>query len=67
MRKRQKGMMKNKKAAIAIKEWEVDGDKRKGKAMTNANIKKILRSFNNETEVIINKVKHSNVDSSEKK
>ena len=67
VRKQQKQMMKDKTAAISTKEWAVDGDKRKGKAMTNANIKQILRSFNNETEVIINKVKHSNVDSSEKK
>ena len=64
VRKQQKQMIKDKTAAIATKEWTVDGDKRKGKAMTNANIKQILRSFNNETEVIINKVKHSNVDSS---
>ena len=35
--------------------------------MTNANIKQILRSFNNETEVIINKVKHSNLESSQKR
>ena len=64
VRKQQKQMIKDKTAAIATKEWTVDGDKRKGKAMTNANVKQILRSFNNETEVIINKVKHSNLDSS---
>ena len=64
VRKQQKQMMKDKTAAISTKEWTVDGDKRKGKAMTNANIKQILRSFNNETEVIINKVKHSNLQSS---
>ena len=64
VRKQQKQMIKDKTAAISTKELTVDGDKRKGKAMTNANIKQILRSFNNETEVIINKVKHSNLDSS---
>ena len=64
VRKQQKQMIKDKTAAIATKELTVDGDKRKGKAMTNANVKQILRSFNNETEVIINKVKHSNLDSS---
>ena len=67
VRKQQKQMIKDKTAAISTKEWTVDGDKRKGKAMTNANIKQILRSFNNETEVIINKVKHSNLDSSKKR
>lgn len=64
VRKQQKQMIKDKTAAIATKEWTVDGDKRKGQAMTNANIKQILRSFNNETEVIINKVKHSNLEAS---
>lgn len=67
VRKQQKQMMKDKTAAIATKEWTVDGDKRKGQAMTNANIKQILRSFNNETEVLINKVKHSNLDNSRKR
>lgn len=67
VRKQQKQMIKDKTAAIATKEWTVDGDKRKGQAMTNANIKQILRSFNNETEVIINKVKHSNLESSRKR
>lgn len=66
-RKRQKEMIKNKKAAIATREWLVDGDKRKGQKMTNLNIKQILRAFNNESEVIINKVKHSNIESSEKR
>jgi len=67
VRKQQKQMIKDKTAAIATKEWTVDGDKRKGQAMTNANIKQILRSFNNETEVIINKVKHSNLEASKKR
>ncbi|MCR5027374.1 MAG: DUF4041 domain-containing protein [Methanobrevibacter sp.] len=67
VRKQQKQMIKDKTAAIATREWTVDGDKRKGQAMTNANIKQILRSFNNETEVIINKVKHSNLDNSRKR
>ena len=67
VRKQQKQMIKDKTAAIAKKEISVDGDARKGRAMTNANIKQILRSFNNETEVIINKVKHSNLESSRKR
>ena len=41
--------------------------KTKGQAITNANIKQILRSFNIETEVIINKVKHSNLEASKKR
>lgn len=67
VRKEQKQMIKDKTAAIATKEWTVDGDKRKGKAFTNANIKQILRSFNNESEVNINKVKHSNIENIQKR
>ena len=67
IRKKQKEMIKNKKAAICDTEWEISGSKSKGKAFTNANIKQILRSFNNETTVLINKVSHSNIDSIEKR
>lgn len=65
VRKQQKDMIKNKKAAIGNTEWSVDGSKSKGKALTNANIKQILRSFNNETTVLISKVKHSNIENIE--
>ena len=41
--------------------------KAKGKKMTNDNIKMILRSFNNECETAINKVKFSNIQSIEKR
>lgn len=67
IRKEQKSMMKNKTAAICNTEWEVGGDKRKGKAMTNDNIKQILRTFNIECESIISKVKHNNLENSEKR
>lgn len=67
VRKEQKQMIKDKTAAIAISEWTIDGDRRKGKAFTNANIKQILRSFNLESEIIIDKVKHSNIEQSEKR
>ena len=60
-------MIKDKTAAFANIVWTVDGSKRKGQAMTNTNIRQILRSFNNETEVIIHKVKHSNIDNSKKR
>lgn len=66
IRKKQKKMIKDKTAVIAYV-WTVDGSKQKGRAMTNANIRQILRSFNNETEAIIHKVKHSNIDDSRKR
>ena len=67
IRKKQKAMIKNKKAAVCYTEWEIKGSKSRGKAFTNANIKQILRSFNNETTVLIGKVSHSNIDSIEKR
>lgn len=62
LRKEQKDMIKNKKAAICSKEWTVEGSKAKGRKMTNDNIKQLLRSFNNECEAAINKVKYNNVE-----
>ena len=67
IRKEQKSMIKNKTAAVCNTEWEVGGDKRKGKAMTNDNIKQIIRTFNTECESIISKVKHNNLENSEKR
>lgn len=67
VRKQQKQMIKDKTAAVGTREWSINGDRRQGKAFINTNIKQILRSFNNETEVIIDKVKHSNVESSKKR
>ena len=67
IRKKQKEMIKNKKAAVCYTEWEIKGSKARGKAFTNANLKQILRSFNNETTVLINKVSHSNIESIEKR
>lgn len=65
VRKQQKQMIKDKTAAVGHTEWTVGSSKAKGKAFINANIKQILRSFNNETTVLISKVKHSNFDSIE--
>ena len=67
IRRQQKQMIRDKVAAVGATEWTIDGSKSKGKAFINANIKQILRSFNNETEVIIGKVKHSNLEASEKR
>ncbi|MBR1749049.1 MAG: DUF4041 domain-containing protein [Bacilli bacterium] len=65
VRKQQKQMIKDKTAAVGNTEWTVGESKAKGRAFVNANIKQILRSFNNETTVLISKVKHSNVDNIE--
>ena len=67
IRKQQKDMIKNKRAAICNTEWEVGGNKRKGQAMTNDNIKQIIRTFNIECDGIINKVTYKNIENSEKR
>lgn len=67
IREMQKAMIKSKSAVNYSENWTVDGSKAKGKKMTNDNIKMILRSFNNECEAAINKVKFSNIQSIEKR
>src|SRR5699024_9369485 len=59
----QKQMIKTKTAVSFNNNWTVNGSKTEGKKMTNSNIKQILRSFNNECEVLINKVTYKNFDS----
>ena len=46
IRKKQKELIKNKKAAICGTEWAIDGNRRKGIAFSNAQIKQILKNFN---------------------
>ncbi|MGB2528204.1 DUF4041 domain-containing protein [Flagellimonas sp. SN16] len=47
--------------------WHVDGSLRKGKTMTNRQMKLMLRAFNNECEALISKVKWNNIESLEKR
>lgn len=65
IRKQQKQMIKDKTAAVGHTDWTMKGSEAKGRAFVNANIKQILRSFNNESTVLISKVKHSNIDNIE--
>ena len=67
IRKQQKGMIKNKNAATCSTEWQIDGSKSKGKTFTNQQIKQIIRSFNTECDMIINKVTYSNLENSKKR
>lgn len=67
IRKKQKDYIKNKRAAVCETEWTVNNSKQQGKAMTNANIKQILRNFNLDCEMAINKVKLSNRENSVKR
>jgi hypothetical protein len=67
IRKRQKELVKNKTAGICWNEITFDGSIQKGRAMTNANIKQMLKNFNSECNITISKVKLSNRDNSIKK
>jgi hypothetical protein len=67
IRKKQKDYIKNKRAAVCGTEWTVNNNKQQGKAMTNANIKQILRNFNLDCEMAISKVKLSNRENSVKR
>lgn len=66
-RKKQKELIKNKMAVNYVDTWTVDGSRAKGRKMNNDNIKQIIRTFNIECEVIIDKVKFSNVESMEQR
>lgn len=63
----QKSMVKNKYAVNYSDNWMVNGSIAEGRKMTNNNIKQILRSFNNECEAAINKVKYNNLKIIEKR
>lgn len=66
-RDKQKQMLKDQTAVFFSDEWKVDGSKAKGRKMTKDNIKQILRSFNNECENTIDRVKFNNVETSEQR
>lgn len=67
IREKQKLMVKEKTAATCEREWTVDGSRAKGRQMTNNNIKQILRTFNNECDSLIQKVKFNNIDKIEQR
>lgn len=63
IRNKQKEIIKNKTAVTFNTNWTVNGSKSQGRKMTNDGIKLILRSFNNECENVIDRVKFNNFDS----
>lgn len=67
IRKKQKQAIKDKTAAWGNPNMTLNGDARKGQAMINDNIKQIIRTFNTECDGIIRKVRHSNMEASEKR
>ena len=67
VRQEQKTMVKNKTAVIFPDNFTFNGSASKGRSLVNDNIKQILRSFNNECDVLINNVKFNTVDNTRKK
>lgn len=63
IREKQKFLLKNNIAANFSENWTLDGSLIKGKKMVKDNVKQILRSFNNECDNVIDKVKFNNIDS----
>lgn len=61
IRVKQKNMILCKTAATCSTNWTVNGSQSQGKIMTNQNIKQILRCFNDECDILINKVKFNNI------
>lgn len=61
-REKQKALVKSKDALTYYDEWVLDGSRSKGTAMNNDNMKMVLRAFNNECDVLIDKVKFNNID-----
>ena len=67
IRAKQKDMIKNKTAVSGNMNWTVNGNASKGKKMVSDMQKLLLRAFNSECDDVIEHVKYSNIDASEKK
>lgn len=64
---KQKDMVRTKEAVSYFKDWTVDGNKAKGRKMTNNMIRQALRTFNSECDIAISKVTVNNIKSMEKR
>lgn len=67
VRQNQKLLIKNDTACFYPTTMTLDGSLSKGKKMIRDNVKQILRSFNNECDAVIDKVKFNNIESIRKK
>ncbi len=67
IRLKQKDMVKEKRAALCTQEWTIDGDKRKGQAFTNQNLRQAIYTFNIECDQIIAKTKPTNITKQKEK
>lgn len=67
IRKHQKEMITSEIAVSAPTNFSFDGSVSKGRLVIKDNVKQILRSFNNECDVLINNVKFNTVENTRKK
>ncbi|MGG0403190.1 DUF4041 domain-containing protein [Priestia megaterium] len=67
VRQTQKEAVKYDQATEYSVTWRLNDNLRKGEAMNRRNIKMTIRSFNNECDAIIHKVKFNNIEVAEKK
>lgn len=67
IRQQQKDMIKKDIACAYPTHFTLDGSLSKGKKLVKDNVKQILRSFNNECDSVIDKVKFNNIESIRKK
>lgn len=65
LRKEQKEMIKKGTAATCAMSWKVGGSEKEGKKFIAESIKQIIRNFNLECEICIDKVRFSNYESTE--
>lgn len=65
IRNSQKELIKAGKAAICSIDWKVNGSELEGKKLIAENIKQIIRNFNIECDICIDKVKFNNYDNVE--
>lgn len=67
IREKQKQLIKSDKACYYPSNMQLDGSLSKGQKMIKDNVKQILRSFNNECDSVIDKVKFNNIEQIRKK
>lgn len=67
IRSKQKDMIKAKTATTGATAWTVNGNEAKGKKMVADTQKLLLRAFNSECDDVIEHVKYSNIEPSEKR
>lgn len=67
IREQQKALVKEKRATDHFDGWVLEGSRQQGRVWNNQNIKMAVRSFNNECDVAISKVKFNNIDVMERR